>query len=57
MQLNVFISLLWLFDATCIYIENQNLKNEEGRTQSFLERVKFYAEWNNYSYAALNGGF
>ena len=26
-----------------------------GRSQSFLERAKFYAEWNNYSYATHNG--
>ena len=28
-----------------------------GRPQSFLERAKFYVEWNNYSYAARNGVF
>ena len=36
LQLNVFISLLWLFDAIWIYIKNQNLKNEEKRTISIL---------------------
>ena len=44
-QLNVFISLLWLFDAI------------EYISQSSLERAKFYAEWNNYSSAARNGVF
>ena len=29
-QLNVFISLLWLFDAIWIYIRNQNLKKCEN---------------------------
>ena len=28
-----------------------------GRSQSFLEWGKFYAEWNNYSYAAHYGAF
>ena len=28
-----------------------------GQFQSFLEQAKFYAEWNNYSYAARNGVF
>ena len=28
-----------------------------GRSQSVLEQAKFYAEWNNYSYAARNGVF
>ena len=32
MQLNVFNSLLWLFDAIWIYSKNQNFKNEEMRT-------------------------
>ena len=27
------------------------------RPQSFLEQTKFYAEWNNYSYADRNGAF
>ena len=27
------------------------------RFQSFLERAKFYAEWNNYSYTVRNGIF
>ena len=28
-----------------------------GQSQSFVERAKFYAEWNNYSYAARTGAF
>ena len=36
MQLNVFISLLWLFDAIWIYIKNQNLKNEKIRMISIF---------------------
>ena len=30
---------------------------ERGRSQSFLKRAKFYAEWNNYSYATCKGNF
>ena len=51
-HLNVFISYgyLTLFEDTLRIKSKKNRKS--GRSQSFLELAKFYAEWNNYSYAA-----
>ena len=43
----------------CIYILRIKIEKMRklGRSQSFLEWGKFYAEWNNYSYAAHYGVF
>ena len=54
-QLNVFISYgyLTLFEYT-FRIKTKTIR-KSGGSQSFPELAKFYAEWNNYSYAACDG--
>ena len=51
----VYYGYLTLFE--CILRIKTAKIRKWGRFQSFLERAKFYAEWNNYSYAPRNGVF
>ena len=51
----VYYGYLTLFE--CILRIKTSKIRKWGRFQSFLERGKFYAEWNNYSYAPRNGVF
>ena len=47
---------LTLFESV-LRIKNKKKIRNWGWFQFFLERAKFYAECNNYSYAAPNGVF
>ena len=52
-QLNVFISFWYGYFTLFEYILRIKIlkMRKRGQSQSFFERTKFYAEWDDYSHA------